>query len=71
MSYGMPTRTDAEILLLEAMDGKFADIEAMEVEFFVDEILTQCYNEVGHWDIQDVDTDTFWDIVRDNHIYQP
>lgn len=68
--YGMSTRNDAEILLLEAMNGEFADIEAMEVEFFVDQILTECYDEIGHWDIQDVNTDIFWDIVRNNHIYK-
>lgn len=69
MSYGTSTRRDAEVLLLEAL-GDFKTLEEAEVEYDVDQILTECYDEVGCWDVQQVDEDTFSDILRNHHIYQ-
>jgi hypothetical protein len=67
MSYGICTYADAELLLLEALD--LSTLEEAEANYNVDEILTECYNEAGCWDIQEVPEDTRADIIRNNQIW--
>lgn len=54
------TRTDAMTSLTAAIEASgVATID----EYDTDAILDACYDEVGSWDIEQVDNDTFWAIV--------
>lgn len=63
-SYGINYRNDAERQLTEALEVKH--LEDAAADYDTDNILTECYDAVGCWDISAVDDDLFWDIVRNN-----
>ena len=57
------TRTDAMTALTAAIEASgVATID----EYDTDAILDECYDEVGSWDIEQVEPDTFWGIVAEN-----
>ena len=62
MSYGIATYADAELFLLEALE----ETDRNAAEYDLDQILTECYDVVWCWDIQQVEDDLFWDIVANN-----
>lgn len=62
--YGIATRTDAETFLLEALE----ETDRNSAEYNLDKILTECYDVVWCWDIQQVEDDLFWEIVANNMI---
>lgn len=60
--YGIATRTDAETFLLEALE----ETDRNSADYNLDNIVSECYDAVGCWDIQQVDEDLFWEIIRNN-----
>lgn len=67
MPYGMSTYEDAQTLLLEMLE--IETLGQAELHFYVDQILTEMYDEAGCWDIQEVPEDTRAMIIRDCQIW--
>lgn len=65
MSYGISTRRDAEIQLLEALE--MSSWEIADKVWDLDAILEACHEATSTWNLTHLeDDDEFWQIVMDN-----
>lgn len=56
------TREDAETYLLNVLDGNGEEV----ANFATDDILDRAYDLAGSWDMDQIETDAFREIVLDN-----
>ena len=59
----LTTRIDATQFVTTSIEGSGA-VETASDEYFVDQIVDALYAEAGSWDVESVDTDSFWALVQ-------